>query len=387
MSFSFSFSGDDIEDDTTSETNEQINHATASTQDDALSSRLQKTNLTATLIPPKHHTLADLLTGLPSQISYNYLEIPPGQSLRQRQQDPTTANDHDSVNAEQIRIPRRSLFDIRQQLMAESDPGNLDDETGSLLSGLETGDLSSGIYEGGFKTWECAVDLARFVSGGLDGDMGSVHVVELGAGSAVPALVMLGEVFRLRHVQRQEDMTKRWGKVRFTLCDYNVDVLRLGTAMNVFLLLTLAVREELMAAEEQDEGDIEVDEGDVQRVLKMLKDVDIQVDFISGAWGGDFVKLVRGNNELKEDRLLLLASETIYSPDSLRVFSETVLDILKLAPDDRKAYIAAKKVYFGVGGGVQEFEEETHKLGGTVEQVLDVKSAGVGRVVLEVSTG
>ena len=34
---------------------------------------------------------------------------------------------------------------------------------GALISGLEKGDLKPNFYEGGFKTWECATDLARYL--------------------------------------------------------------------------------------------------------------------------------------------------------------------------------------------------------------------------------
>ena len=56
-----------------------------------------------------------------------------------------------------IGLPRRDLFDIRAQLMAEEDP--LSEDQNSLAS-LSTDDLKPRIYEGGFKTWDCSVDLA-----------------------------------------------------------------------------------------------------------------------------------------------------------------------------------------------------------------------------------
>ena len=61
---------------------------------------------------------------------------------------------------ETINLPRRELFDIRAQLMAE-------DMTFEGLSavGLSTDDITPYIYEGGFKTWECSVDLARYLAG------------------------------------------------------------------------------------------------------------------------------------------------------------------------------------------------------------------------------
>lgn len=38
-----------------------------------------------------------------------------------------------------------------------------DHENEELLSGLEKGDIKPNFYEGGFKTWECALDLAKLV--------------------------------------------------------------------------------------------------------------------------------------------------------------------------------------------------------------------------------
>ena len=59
-----------------------------------------------------------------------------------------------------ISLPRRELFDIRAQLMAEDQ-----DYGQSPCIGLSTDDITPTIYEGGFKTWECSVDLASFLSG------------------------------------------------------------------------------------------------------------------------------------------------------------------------------------------------------------------------------
>lgn len=45
--------------------------------------------------------------------------------------------------------------------MAEDNEGHDNEE---LISGLEEGDLKPNFYEGGFKTWECALDLAKLVT-------------------------------------------------------------------------------------------------------------------------------------------------------------------------------------------------------------------------------
>ena len=67
------------------------------------------------------------------------------------------------------------------------------------------------------------------------------------------------------------------------------------------------------------------------------------------------------------------------------------LALLRAAEENTqsRALIAAKKVYFGVGGGVDEFLEVFKGVGGgelEVTEQLNIKSEGVGRVVLEIAT-
>jgi protein-histidine N-methyltransferase len=49
--------------------------------------------------------------------------------------------------------------------MAEDeDPGSATSSSTSKLSaGLDKSDIETNVYEGGFKTWECSVDLAKLV--------------------------------------------------------------------------------------------------------------------------------------------------------------------------------------------------------------------------------
>lgn len=388
MSFSFSFSGNDIEDDSP----------------DDLATKLKNTNITppsaTTLLQPQRHTLAELLESLPSQVSYNYLDVPI--------QDDTADQGNQSAK---IRVPRREIHDIRQQLMAEADVEDAAaTSTDNLLGGLATGDLSTGIYEGGFKTWECAVDLAGFVAPrahSMD-RMSEWHVIELGAGSAIPSLVLLQRLLRARigaaGILQEQDRGGR--KLRFTLCDYNEDVLRLCTAVNVFLTVLLnSTKAGFEKGDELDdgegygteEGNIEVDEPLTQTALRMLYDANIEIDFISGAWSDAFLQLLHQRQQTPQEEstlqnrphTLVLASETIYSLDSLGPFSRVVMNTLESVQRAEagkvEAFVAAKQVYFGVGGGIAEFEEKIKMLGGRTRTALNAKGAGVGRVVLEVS--
>lgn len=62
-----------------------------------------------------------------------------------------------------------------------------------LIAGLEEGDLKPNFYEGGFKTWECALDLARLVADedlleffSSDDSYEGSHIIEVCAVSAWP---------------------------------------------------------------------------------------------------------------------------------------------------------------------------------------------------------
>lgn len=152
----------------------------------------------------------------------------------------------------------------------------------------------------------------------------------------------------------------------------------------------------------QEEGEEEEEELDITLELldtfqQDLANRDITIDFISGAWSPAFVDLTFSSaanktaNGKGNSQTLILASETIYSPSSLGAFSETLLSLLRWSAgaegSKTRALVAAKKVYFGVGGGVDEFLAVLRNIGNSeieVKQVADLKSEGVGRVVLEI---
>jgi protein-histidine N-methyltransferase len=140
--FSFSFSGDDIEDTSISDPDPDphppVKHA-------AETGILRRTSGSAfpivgqSLLKPQSHDLENMLKALPSKIAYSTLVV--------KLDDGT-----------EISIPRRELWDVRVQLMAEED-----DEG---LGNLGKDDVRTGVYEGGFKSWESSVDLVKVLHGG-----------------------------------------------------------------------------------------------------------------------------------------------------------------------------------------------------------------------------
>lgn len=142
MSFSFGFSGDDIDADATQDG--------PGSNSEALQQRPAQPAGKASAfpvagkpqLPPIQHDLDAMLSGMPSKIAYNILDVVLDSS-------------------ETIQLPRRELWDVRVQLMAEE--GNNTGHEGEG-EGLGDHDVKTGVYEGGFKSWESSVDLVKVLA-------------------------------------------------------------------------------------------------------------------------------------------------------------------------------------------------------------------------------
>lgn len=211
----------------------------------------------------------------------------------------------------------------------------------------------------------------------------------------MPSLALFARL--LSHTSGSEQREK----THFTFADYNASVLRLVTLPNLLLTWHNSRAQpgpdlESQPQQTQEELELDITPELITEFQNDLTQRNVTVSFISGAWSPEFVDLVFSETHLNSDRkrhTLVLASETIYSPSSLGAFSETLLDLMRRASSaststaQTRALVAAKKVYFGVGGGVDEFLAVLANVcpdGLDVQQKLDVQSEGVGRVVLEI---
>ena len=287
--------------------------------------------------------------------------------------------------------------------MAEAD---VSDSGDPLVEGLSA-DIKPRIYEGGFKTWECSIDLARYLEenlehGSLQFHQQNVHVIELGAGTAVPTSTILSYILRKRFSESAKSQARL--NTTITVADYNSQVLQLATVPNLLLAGIHSEYNNSLAQEgTSSSGELDTALLAVQSFTERLASQGVIVRPISGAWGHEFVQLARGQIEpsksADENNLtLVLASETIYSPDSLPEFVRTLVGLLSADRADALhgsvalALVAAKKVYFGVGGGVDDFVDAATKAGASVQMVWDSdsenakkRSGGVGRCILEVT--
>jgi protein-histidine N-methyltransferase len=314
--------------------------------------------------PPPNQTQ---LHSLPSKLSYNILPL-------------TSPFSHT------CRLPRRELFDVRLQLMSEDDG-----TTSAPLAGLQSSDLTTNVYEGGYKTWECSLDLVRYLMDrGPRKDIDDLcrvdHVIEMGCGTALPSLLLF--MYCLRNGLRMQ----------FTLMDYNVSVLRLVTLPNLILAwaATLPASDPVFSSEERvsdvnpladeiaDAGDLELTPNLLSAFKSSLSAQGITLTLISGSWTPvpALLTLVPSTPEMNT---FILASETIYSPASSAAFTEAMVGLMKRVKSG-KAVVAAKRVYFGVGGSVDVFREEVSRHGcvGYEMEFEGLESDGVRRCLVEV---
>ncbi|KAL0094975.1 hypothetical protein J3Q64DRAFT_1716729 [Phycomyces blakesleeanus] len=340
MAFKFNFTCDDLDLDETDE-GQQLE---SSLGDLSLEEECNK-------IPCQQYDI--LSSALPTVIQADMLEIPSVEKL----------------------IYKRTLADVKFQ-MAEQDTlvdqgDNSSSEVVSMLNLSGNSDLIRGVYEGGFKTWECSVDLVQFLSQLPKEQITNKKILELGCGSSLPSLYLLSK----------NDSNK------VDVQDYNEQVIRCITIPNILLNTILTIQDPSTAIndnkeeeneesseseddenegedEEEEEEDEEEDriigdsntcdaEADIpaEQAPDMLRRLSERTKAFIGDWSGLPDKLNLKNDEDKYD--MIVTSETIYAehalPDLIRVFQKA------LKKPSGVGYVAAKTVYFGVGGGILPF--------------------------------
>ncbi|SPC65955.1 related to HPM1 - AdoMet-dependent methyltransferase [Ustilago sp. UG-2017b] len=367
-------------------------------------------------VPFKSHCIHDMLQNLPSRISYSSIDVnlPP----------------RDGSNSDRVhKLLRRDLFDARFQMLLDEDKDGDEDQEQRATKPSPIAqdkanvdaesDLIPGVYEGGLKTWECALDLVETLdalhatAGGSEGDgswssrLSSKHVLELGCGTALPTLFILSQVLK--------DPPHAGAGLSLHLADYNAQVLQLVTLPNLILAwwaspeaapfragqgadLLRQERQELerrgqdhfdtsTLATDQEEGELAITDELLAAFSSSLQERGIELKFYSGAWSNFPPSLKREGAGAKMD--MTLTSETIYSLDSLPALVELLSRYAKPDAATSEAglvLVAAKVIYFGVGGGVESFKQTLSQLtpSASVEPLHSI-TKGVGRTVLSVS--
>ncbi|KXJ95954.1 hypothetical protein Micbo1qcDRAFT_30064 [Microdochium bolleyi] len=358
MSFSFSFGGDDIEG--------ADQPAPAAVSSDAAPARGSAFPVAGKpLLPATHHALSRMLAELPSKLVYGLLDV-------------------DLDGAGVIQLPRRELWDVRVQLMAE------DDSEAALESGLGTHDVKTGVYEGGFKSWESSVDLVKTLAATksiVSPTERASRVVELGCGTALPSLALFQWACSQRTGTESSDFS-------IFLADYNPTVLQLVTLPNFLLCWALAERTNSPLVETaltSEDGALELNAEILEAFQEFLHARRITLEFFSGGWSDEFVNILSNKDtgegvSIQPRDTIILGAETIYSPFALDSFTHTIFTLMGLERgrgNGAEALVGAKRLYFGVGGSLDDFVAKSRDLGAHVEQVRE-ETEGVRRGVVRV---
>eukprot|EP00048_Salpingoeca_helianthica_P003002 m.62864 g.62864 ORF g.62864 m.62864 type:complete len:268 (+) comp12436_c1_seq2:62-865(+) len=190
-------------------------------------------------------------------------------------------------------------------------------------------DLIPGVYEGGFKLWECAVDLVDFMAREVGGgsSLAGKRVLELGCGVAAPGVFAL---LQGAHVDFQ---------------DYNREVVLHATMPTV---LANCTAEQVSRAR-----------------------------FFSGDWA----EMLKAADRLPKYDVILTA-ETIYEPQHNATLLALLLALL--APQGA-ILLAAKTYYFGVGGSLRAFEARVAADPRVATRRVFQHAAGVNREIIQIA--
>lgn len=180
-----------------------------------------------------------------------------------------------------------------------------------------------------------------------------------------------------------------------TLADYNPSVLHLVTLPNLILAWALQHQAGNRSLEEalSSEGQLELTSEVVEGFKSFLVANRITLSFLSGGWSPEFVQLLYDparTPSLPENlQTVIIGAETIYSPFALASFADTLLSILQRERRDRPsgqatAIVAAKRLYFGVGGSLDDFVDKMRDMGAVVDALRE-ETEGVRRGVVRCS--
>lgn len=192
----------------------------------------------------------------------------------------------------------------------------------------------------------------------------------------------------------QTDPARRGHPLSITVADYNPSVLYLVTLPNFLLAWALQQRDrssllqQALSVEEggsdEKNGELELTDEVKEAFCAFLTSANIALSFLSGGWSAEFVELLYPSDAAGQGstgHTLVLGAETIYSPFALEIFSKTLLAILR-REGPATAVIGAKKLYFGVGGSLDDFVQRMREAGVTVNELRE-EADGVRRGVVQ----
>ncbi|KAI4310783.1 hypothetical protein MLD38_035733 [Melastoma candidum] len=213
--------------------------------------------------------------------------------------------------------------------------------TQEVLS-LSNLDLVPGKYEGGLKLWEGSIDLVKALQSEIQSKslrFSGKRVLELGCGHGLPAIFACLQGATAVHFQ-----------------DFNAEVLRCLTIPNV----NANLKSSKHSGSEVTDKDIRFFAGDWSNMVQLLP-------FVQDTESDQSSETSRGYD-------IILMAETVYSISSIPSLYKLIKKCL-CCPTG-VVYMAAKKHYFGVGGGSRRFLS-----------VMDKDGVMTGHMISEVTDG
>jgi predicted nicotinamide N-methyase len=255
--------------------------------------------------------------------------------------------------------------------------------TTSLAKVVARTDVQVNVYEGGFKLWECGVDLVGYLRDAVHASTSSSsssptsltikgrRILELGCGHGLPA------VYCLRHEPSL-----------VVLQDLNIEVLQNCALPAVLLNSSLTLKDLTSSPSDAKSSSL------ASPSLSSLP----RVEFYSGAWSTQGLRTLMGSISSGGGGTfdIILSSDTLYSSASMPHLITLIAHHLR-ANGDGVALIAAKRFYFGVGGSTAEFMSRirswpfepplygTHPNGGTltasIVRVLEDGASNIREII------
>ena len=177
-------------------------------------------------------------------------------------------------------------------------------------------DIIKNVYEGGFKVWECTLDLLDYLSKNTE-LIKDKNIIDLGCGHGLLGIFSLQ--LNANYVVFQ---------------DFNIEVLKYATFLNI--------KENFGNYKEIFSNKLGFISGDWGKVSENLKENKSELEGITG----------NGSKFKNCDFELILMSEVLYNADNY----EKIIDLIdKILKKNGICLISSKFYYFGVGGSVNEF--------------------------------
>ena len=214
-------------------------------------------------------------------------------------------------------------------------------------------DLMPGVYEGGLKTWECSLDLAKYLVSIAD-MVKDKAIFEVGCGSGIPGIV-----------------AAKLGCKSVDFQDFNKEVVENVTFCNLSANLCKQVSEEELATLHNSMIDLELNFSHLQSS---------KVDF--SLFYGDWNSLLHIIPTLRYD--LILTSETIYCPSNYAALIQLFDSSLSLNAE-AMILVAAKKFYFGLDGSILTFKQFIEADGRFEWKTCWSMESGVSREIISLS--